>query len=425
MIGKSFLFFFFSVLFSQSGAPFVDGVAAIVEDKIVLKSDLNQMVNMMAIQQKIKPSENSFRFLKLRDAVLGSMIDQKILLEMAEEDTTIEVGEKEVDKSLDQQIDNIIMQAGSKKEAEKLLGQSIKSFRSEFWFDMKDKIISEKYQQKMLSKIKTTKEDVLFFYDTYKDSLPLFPTEVKVRHILIKTQPRDSVKKETVTLLNKIKEKIKVGESFSSLAETYSVDPGSKKKGGNLGWVKRGSLLKNFEERVFTIKTNTVSDPIETEVGYHILEVFERKGDRARVRHILISPQITKKDEALAFDFANKIKDSCLTVDLFKKYSEKYSKDTQTASVGGDLGWIVPGSYPIKEIGQAIGLIKKGECSFPVVTSFGFHLLWLEKIKPGGKPSLINHWAKIEIMTLNNKKMVWYENWIKEVKKEYYIKISL
>ena len=106
------------------------------------------------------------------------MIDQKILLALAEKDTTIEVGEKEVNQALDLQIENIIQQAGGKKEAEKMLQQSIKSFRSEFWFEMKDKIVSEKFQQKVLSKIKVSKKDVFSFFETYKDSLPLFPTEI-------------------------------------------------------------------------------------------------------------------------------------------------------------------------------------------------------------------------------------------------------
>ena len=420
---KHLLLFSFSLLFSQNNSLYVDGVAAVVENKIVLKSDLNQMVNMVALQQRIDPNQNRPQYLKLREVVLSSMIDQKILLEMAEEDTTIEISEKEVDAALDQQIENILLQAGGETAAEKMLGQSIKSFRSEFWFEMKDKIVSEKYQQKMLAKIIATKEDVFSFYKTYKDSLPVFPLEAKIRHILIKTEPSDNIKKEAVSLLKEIKNRILSGESFGELAQSFSMDPGSKKNGGELGWVKRGSLLKNFEERVFTIKTNTISDPVETEVGYHILEVFERKGNSARVRHILISPKTTKKDEALAFSFAEKIKDSCLTVDDFKKYSKKYSKDTQTADIGGDLGWIIPKSYPIQEIGQAVSIIKIGVCSSPVNSSYGFHLLWLEKIKPGGKPNLKNHWAKIETIALNNKKMKWYENWIKNVKDNYYIKI--
>jgi len=420
-------FFIFSALFSwllsQPGASFVDGVAAVVEEKIVLKSDLNQMANMMAIQQRIDPNKDFDKYINLRTAVLRSMVDQKILLEMAEEDTTIEATEKEVDQALEQQIENILQQAGGKAAAEKMLGQSINSFRSEFWFDMRDKIVSEKYQQKMLAKIKVSKKDVFSFFKTYKDSLPFFPTEAKIRHILIKPEASDSIKKETLSFLNKIKDQIIKGEKFGVLAEKHSMDPGSKKKGGDLGWVKRGSLLKEFEETTFTIKPKTISSPIKTEVGYHILEVLERKGNKARVRHILISPQISKKDEEVAFSFALSLRDSIPTVDIFKSFAKKYSKDYQTSEIGGDLGWVVPSTYPIKEIGQAVGLIDLKKCSPPVNTSFGFHLLWLERIKPGGKPSLDSHWPKIEMMALNNKKMGWYENWLKEIKHRFYVKI--
>ena len=421
---KVFVFYvLLSFLLSQPGGSFVDGVAALVEDKIVLKSDLNQMTNMMAIQQKIDPNKDFDKYINLRVAVLRSMVDQKILLEMAEEDTTIEASEKEVDQALEQQIETILQQAGGKSAAEKMLGQSINSFRSEFWFDMRDKIVSEKYQQKMLGKIKVSKKDVFSFFETYKDSLPLFPTEAKIRHILIKPEPGDSVKKETLSFLTKIKDQINSGAGFDSLAEKYSMDPGSKKNGGNLGWVKRGSLLKNFEAVAFTIKPKTISNPIKTEVGYHILEVFERKGNKARVRHILISPQISKKDEEVSFSFALSLRDSISTIDVFKSFAKKNSKDYQTSEIGGDLGWIVPSTYPIKEIGQAVGLINLKECSPPINTSFGFHLLWLEKIKPGGKPSLEFHWPKIEMMALNNKKMSWYEDWLKKVKHKFYVKI--
>ena len=266
-----FFFIFLTVLRSQQPPLIIAGVAAVVEDNIVLKSDLNQMVNMMAIQRGVNPNKNLDQYMKLKDIVLESMVDQKILHEKAKEDTTIEFSENEVNQALDQQINNILMQAGGEKEAEKMLGQSIKSFRAEFWYDMKDKIISEKYQQKLLSKIKISKKEVLSFFNIYSDSLPLFPTEVKLRHLLIKPTPSDSAKKETVKFLKTIKKRIINGENFEDLASKYSMDPGSKNKGGSLGWVKRGSLLKEFEEKTFTIKINSISEPIETDVGFHIL----------------------------------------------------------------------------------------------------------------------------------------------------------
>ena len=423
---KVFCFIFSSfILIAQGAGVFVDGVAAIVENKIILKSDLNQMVNMLAIQNKINPNENYETYLKLQKEVLASMIDQKILLKLAEQDTTIIVKDKEVEQSLNQQVDNLIYQAGGKKEAEKVLGQTIKSFRSEFWFDMRDKMVSERFQQKKLNNITTNKKDVERFYNTYKDSLPFFPLEAKIRHILLKPEPSDSIKKETKKLLYKLKNEILSGSIFKDVAKKYSMDPGSKNNGGNIGWVKRGSLLKNFETVAFTIKLNTLSDPIETEMGYHLLETLDKKGDKVKVRHILIMPEITKKDEEKTYNFGLFLKDSSKTLLNFKNLAKTYSKDEQTSNLGGNLGWIVPDTYPIKEIGKVINYLKVNECSPPINSTFGIHLLWIEKIKKGGKPSLKDHYSKIEMMALNNKKMNWYNNWIKNKKKKFYINIKI
>ena len=110
-------------------------------------------------------------------------------------------------------------------------------------------------------------------------------------------------------------------------------------------------------------------------------------------------------------------------MELFKLFTKKYSKDSQTSQIGGDLGWINPQTYPVKEIGLALPIIKKNECSLPINTSFGFHLLWLEKIRLGGQPNLKDHWSKIEALSLNNKKMIWYESWIKNEKEKFYVEI--
>ena len=133
----------------------------------------------------------------LRQAVLNSMVDQKILLELAEKDTTIEVGEKEVTRLLIYKLKTSFAKLGE-KEAEKMLQQSIKSFRSEFWFEMKDKIVSEKFQQKVLSKIKVSKNDVYSFSETYKDSLPFSNRSKNKTYFNNSRSERQCKKRETV-----------------------------------------------------------------------------------------------------------------------------------------------------------------------------------------------------------------------------------
>ena len=198
---KKFILLFSLVFSSQN--EIIDGVAAVVEDHIILKSDLAQLVNMTLIQQKIDPRQNPELFVSLQEEVLQSMVDQKILLEMAEIDSVV-VSEKEVDGAIDQQIQNLVSQAGGEKEAEKVLGQSIKSFRREFWYDMQERLISEKYQQQLITNITISKNQVLGFYKTYKDSLPSFPMTVKVRHIQIPIEPTEEKENQTIIFLKSI-----------------------------------------------------------------------------------------------------------------------------------------------------------------------------------------------------------------------------
>ena len=423
-----FLFFltnlFTATAYSQNQDKHLDGLAAIVGDNIILKSDLSQLVSMAALQQQINPANDYKRFQKLQLEILQSLVDQKIILEMAELDS-IEVKEKDVDNALNKQIENFITQAGSKESAETSIGQSLKSFRREFWPEMRDRLISEQYQYSLLSNIKTSKEDVFSFFNTYKDSLPMLPALINLYHLLIVVKPGKESKNIAFETIKNLRTQILNGESFEKLAQSFSQDPGSKSKGGSLGLVKRGSLVKEFETVAFTLEPGTISNPVETVFGYHLINVQEKQGDKAQVSHILISPTITEKDEQRAYHLSLELSDSIVSLDLFKKYAAKYSDDEKTKQVGGNIGWIDPLVYSVSGISSFIrkNNLNLNECSRPVKTDFGYHLLWISAIKPGGKPNLSDHWIDIELMALNQKKMLWYRNWMEEARKQVYIEM--
>ena len=413
-----------ATVYSQNQEKYIEGIAAIVGDNIILKSDLSQVVSMTALQQRIDPKNNPKRFQTLQYEVLQSLVDQKIILEMAELDS-IEVKEKEVDKALNQQIETFVSQAGSEEKAETSLGQSLSSFRREFWYEMRDRLISEQFQYSLLSNIKTSREDVFSFFKTYKDSLPLFPSLVNLNHLLITIKPSKESKNTALKQIKDIRIQILGGEPFESLAQTFSEDPGSKSKGGSLGLVSRGSLVKEFETVAFTLEPGIVSDPVETVFGYHLINVQEKQGDKVKVNHILISPKINEKDEQRTYEVALSLRDSIFSFEEFKKFADKYSDDEKTKKVGGNIGWINPLNYSISGISFFIQQNNLGlnECSIPVKTDYGYHLLWISAIKPGGKPNLSDHWVDIELMALNQKKMLWYRNWMEEAKKQVYIQV--
>ena len=402
----------------------VDGVAAVVGDKVVLSSDVNQSLAMAVFQQKLDPNKDGDLIQSIKNNIINTIVNRKVVLIMAELDS-VEVDEKEVDRSLQQQIDNIVQQAGSEDAAEKALGQPLRVFKREYWYDVRDMLVTQKYQQTIMSKVSVNRTDVERFYKTYKDSIPPFPTTAKIRHLLLNIEPNDVQIQKTTNLLKSIKGKILSKEkSFEEMALQYSQDPSAKNAGGSLGFVKRGTLVTEFEAVAFNLEPGEISDPVKTQFGYHIIETQEIRGDKINVRHILLTPPITEEDESLAYKKAFTLKDSAKTMEDFLRLVNTYSMDKETKKSGGNLGWINPKTYPIPEFGMVLNQINNNECAGPIRTDLGYHLVWLESLKPGGQANLKQHWTEIESMALNKKQADWYEVWIKESKKNVYISIN-
>ena len=416
-----FLIFFTAQTFAQQ--QHIDGVAAIVGENIILKSDVSQVVGMTALQQGLDVSKDVDVLMKLQEGVLSSLIDQKVILEMAKLDS-IEIADKDVENALDQQVENFILRAGSEDVAETMLGQSLSDFRREFWYDMRDRLITEQYQQQLIMSVNINRDGVFNFYEEYKDSLPDFPIKMKIRHLLTRIKAGEESKKNALFEIKQIRDRILNGELFSDLAKAFSDDPGSKNNGGSLGYIRRNQMVKEFETKAYTQEINSISDPVETVFGYHILETTEKSGEKIKVRHILISPEVTEKDESLAYKYALSLRDSSTNLNKFKKLVFEKSEDDQTQKIGGDLGWITPNNSPIPEISEVLGLLEVGECSRPVKTSFGYHLLWLEEVRPGGKPSLDLHWTEIEEIALNHKRMIFFKDLVSEARDKFFVNIS-
>ena len=438
---KLLLLLLFSVVLSQAGGganttndepltgrgaqgrQSIDGVAAFVGDKTILKSDINQALSMAVFQQRLNPNNDADKILKLKREIVRSVVNRKVVLMMAELDSIV-VQDKEIDRTLEDQINNIIAQAGSEAAAEKALGQPLRVFRREYWYDIKDMMIAQKYQQGLIGKGSVNKNDVVSFFQSYGDSIPPFPTTVKLRHLLIKIEPGLEQVNKTIDLLKNLRKKILSGEtSFEEVATQYSQDPGSKNSGGSLGFVRRGNLVTEFESIAFTLKPGEISLPVKTEFGYHIIETQEIVGEKIKVRHILLSPPLTDKDESAAYEKALSLKDSSKTILAFISTIKQHSMDDQTKESGGNLGWVDPVKYPIPEFGLVLGQLNQNECAGPIQSEYGYHLLWVEASKPGGRADLSKHWNEIETLALNKKRGEWFNGWVESARKNFFINI--
>ena len=174
----------------------LDRVASVVENKIVLMSDVVLAANAVAAQQKINPNTDPLIYQEILESSRESMVEQLLIIEMAEQDS-VEILEKDIDKALNQQIDNIIAQTGSKELAEAALGKKISDFKRSYRDDMKGKLLAEKYTSSLTASISVSRGDVIDFFSVYEDSIPSFPTLYKTHHILIEIKPSEESEKNS------------------------------------------------------------------------------------------------------------------------------------------------------------------------------------------------------------------------------------
>jgi len=384
-------------------------------------SDVVLAANAVAAQQQINPNTSPLAYQKILESSRESMIEQLLIIEMAEQDS-VEILDKDVDKALNQQIDNIIAQTGSKELAEEALGKKISDFKRSYRDDMRGKLLAEKYTSSLTTSINVSRGDVVDFFNTYKDSIPSFPTLYKTHHILLEIKPSEESNKKSFEEAMDIRNKIVNGLSFDEAAKLYSADPGSKDQGGNLGYVPRGTFVKEFDRVVFTIEKNVLTEPIKTKYGHHLIEVLERTGEKVLARHILIRTKTTDLDKKNTYDTISNIKNNINSFDDFYQAAADFSDDKTSNTNGGFLGMIDLEYYQVPELKKEISNIEIQTISNPIETDFGYHLIWVDEIKEGGIPSLESNWLDLEEMALNKKKSDWYQSWIEKIKSQFYIK---
>ena len=400
----------------------LDRVASVVENKIVLMSDVVLAANAVAAQQQINPNTNPVAYKKILESSRESMVEQLLIIEMAEQDS-VEILDKDIDKALNQQIENIIAQTGSKELAEAALGKKISDFKRSYRDDMRGKLLAEKYTSSLTSSISVSRGDVIDFFNTYRDSIPSFPTLYKTHHILVEIKPSEESIKNSFNKAKDIRNKILNGKiSFDDAAKEYSADPGSRDRGGNLGYVPRGTFVQEFDRVVFTIEKNILTEPVKTQYGHHLIEVLERTGEKVLARHILIRTETTDLDKKKTYDTINNIKNNINNFDDFYSSAANFSDDKTSNTNGGFLGMIDLEYYQVPELKKEISTTKIKTISNPIETDFGYHLIWVDEIKEGGIPSLETNWLELEEMALNKKKSDWYQKWINKIKLQFYIK---
>lgn len=395
-----------------------DGVAAIVGDEVVLISDINALITSYAFQNKIDISRQPDLYQRLGNEFLDRLIDQKLILIKADEDT-IEADDERVEQTLRQQIDYMIQQAGSEEKLEEYYSAPLFKIKNDLRKEIRNQIRIGTLREKKFLTLKISRKEVEIFYNAYRDSLPGMKPSVDISHILLQITPSEESVQEAFEKIKLIQDRLNSGEDFAALARQFSEDPGSSGNGGEIGFVSRGTLVKEFEETAFALEEGEISDIVQTQFGFHIIQLLERQGERINVRHILIQLRPKASDEQRIVDELKNIRNTVLAGDTtFEDMALKYSNDPNVEKDRGQLGTFEEGGFQIKEFETSIRNLTSGDISEPFKTEFGYHIVRLNSRNEARQLTLENDWQQIEQWALQDKREKEFTNWMADLRRE-------
>jgi peptidyl-prolyl cis-trans isomerase SurA len=366
------LAFLISVLLSLSlsakAQTTVDKIVAQIGDNVILLSDIQaQKIQILQAGLELTPEKDC--------QILEELMYQNLLLNQAILDS-IEVSDAQVDAEMEQRIRVIEGQIGGRQKLEEFYGKTIGDIKREFKTVIKDQLLSKEMERTITANVSITPREVRRFYENIPlDSIPLISSQLSFQQIVQYPEITSKDKERAFNKLADIRKKIiKNGKSFSTQARIHSMDPGSATEGGKIN-ATRGMMVPQFEAAVFSLDKNGISDVFETNYGYHIVQLLDRKGDDYSCRHILIIPEF--EFEAIAV--AEKKMDSCYQLlssgeisweEAVTRFSNdettRQNNGTITNPISGDIMWSME---DLNQVDQQIYLLtnslEKGDLSTP------------------------------------------------------------
>ncbi|MBO8474766.1 MAG: peptidylprolyl isomerase [Bacteroidetes bacterium] len=344
----------------------IDKSIAVVGNEMIMLSDIEQEVQMRRAQG-LASDRN------IRCELLEQMLVSKLFLMQARVDS-LTVNQDAVEGDLSNRIDQIRTQLGGDEQVEKYFGKPLYKLREEWRRTIEDQNLTMMMQQQIASKIpEMTPYDVEKYIEkTDPEDLPVVPVKYQLSQICIYPD-REAANNAVKERLLAIRERIINGEKFSTLARIYSQDPGSARRGGELGMASKSIFWPAFSDAAMSLRPGVVSQIVETPDGFHIIEVLEKKGDMFNARHILMKPEYTSEDREKAFKQLDSLKTEILDSNIpFELAARFYSEDPATRTNGGQMADPNTGSayFEIDQLKpqdyNAIKDLKEGEISEPV-----------------------------------------------------------
>lgn len=411
----------------------LDKVVAKVGSEFILLSDIE---DQYAYAKKNDPGVSE----DIKCVILDNLIAQKIIIYQAKLDSVV-VLDEEVEAQLNFRFDNVLRQMnGDEAFFQEYYGATVAEMKERYRDDQKQSILAERMQSQLINKVRITPEEVKAYYNSiHPDSIPYLNSEVELGEIVIAPQVNDEQKEIARKKLDDLRQLIVDGElQFEAVALKYSMDPGSAARGGDLGFQKRGMFVPEFEEALFSLKEGEVSDVVESEYGFHVIKLLERRGNSRRARHILITPELTENDYAKAKSRLDSVKqllevDSISFERAVKLYSaddvESYNnngrmKNRKTGNTFFETSDIEDPDVYLEIIDLKVGEYSNVQEYTSPDGSKRYRLLQLQSITKPHKANLTQDYDKIKNFAKESKKAEYFQNWLIEKKKSTYVKIT-
>lgn len=427
----AFAFLLFSVITFAQKKQKVDGVAAVVGNYIVLDSD----IDLMYIELKSQGIDTE----KItRCELLGKQLEDKLYAHQAIQDSIV-VTDEEVNEFMDSQMNTMVEQIGSKEKLfEYYKKKDEQDFRSYFFEIIKMNKLTTQMQRKIVDDVTVTPDEVKQFFNKIPaDQIPTIGAEIELSQIVVKPVVSKEDKQKTIDKLNEIRnDVIKNGGSFYSKAVIYSEDEASISSGGYYKINKKTQFVKEFKDVAFRLAEGEISEPFETEFGYHIILVEKIIGQDIELRHIVMSPKVTTAATNEALEKIESIKSKIEKGEISFEEAAKASSDDKDTRTNGGLLLNPRTSEPRFEISKLdpalynqVNELKQGDISKVFIdqerkgTKF-FKILKVNKKTEEHKADYATDYLKIKELALSDKQFKEIENWRKENIEKNYIKVN-
>ena len=415
---------------SQPRKVVADKIAGIVGDKIILLSDITNAIDDAKRQGTALP-ENAVCIL------MEQSIISKVLMLQAEKDS-IPVTDEEIEAELDSRVRYYINQVGTQEALEEMAGKTIYQIKDDARESVRERKMADAMQRKIVENVKITPNEVKAFFDRIpKDSLPFFESELEIGQIIVFPKASRELEEYTIGELNNYKRQIESKvTTFEKLASKVSMDPGSKDRGG-LYEINRTEKTWDpvFMSTAFRLKEGEISNPVKSKFGYHIIQMVERTGDKAQVRHILLIPAVTDEEIKASTNKLDTVRAKLIAGTIaFNDAASRYSEDEQQKFAGAYLTGR-DGSYYVtidqldKDMVGMLSKMKVGDFSQP--TPFdsengrkGVRIVYLKSRSEPHRMNLRDDYSRISTAALEEKKGQVIEKWMKAHIPDYYIVVD-